>query len=49
MDHRLAMSALVFGLAAASPVVADDTAFIETSFPEFVSLMQGLGARFDAP
>jgi 3-phosphoshikimate 1-carboxyvinyltransferase len=49
MDHRLAMSALVFGLATASPVIADDTAFIETSFPAFASLMQGLGARFDAP
>lgn len=44
MDHRLAMSAIVFGLAADRPVMVDDTAFIETSFPGFVALMNGLGA-----
>jgi 3-phosphoshikimate 1-carboxyvinyltransferase len=46
MDHRLAMSALVFGLAARNPVQADDVAFIETSFPGFVDLMAGLGGVF---
>ncbi|MBR0559241.1 3-phosphoshikimate 1-carboxyvinyltransferase [Neokomagataea sp. TBRC 2177] len=44
MDHRLAMSAVVFGLAAHKPVSVDDTAFIETSFPGFVELMNALGA-----
>ncbi len=44
MDHRLAMSAIVFGLAAHKPVSVDDTAFIETSFPGFVELMNALGA-----
>ncbi|QDH17959.1 3-phosphoshikimate 1-carboxyvinyltransferase [Swingsia samuiensis] len=44
MDHRLAMSAIVMGLAAQKPVSVDDTAFIETSFPGFVDLMNGLGA-----
>lgn len=44
MDHRLAMSATVLGLAAEQPVHIDDTAFIETSFPGFVSLMNTLGA-----
>ncbi len=44
MDHRLAMSALVLGQAAASAVTVDDSAFIETSFPGFVALMTGLGA-----
>ncbi|MBV9537796.1 MAG: 3-phosphoshikimate 1-carboxyvinyltransferase [Acidisphaera sp.] len=39
MDHRLAMSALVLGLAAAEPVALDDAAFIDTSFPGFVALM----------
>jgi 3-phosphoshikimate 1-carboxyvinyltransferase len=39
MDHRLAMSALVMGLAARSPVSVDDAAFIETSFPGFAALM----------
>jgi len=47
MDHRLAMSALVLGQAAREPVGVDDTAFIETSFPGFVALMQGLGASLD--
>nr|WP_040507313.1 3-phosphoshikimate 1-carboxyvinyltransferase [Gluconobacter morbifer] len=44
MDHRLAMSAIIFGLAADRPVQVDDTAFIETSFPGFVDLMNALGA-----
>ncbi|HEX7389401.1 MAG TPA: 3-phosphoshikimate 1-carboxyvinyltransferase [Acidiphilium sp.] len=44
MDHRLAMSALVLGLAADDPVTIDDAAFIETSFPGFIALMRGLGA-----
>jgi len=39
MDHRLAMSALVMGLAATSPISVDDAAFIETSFPGFVTLL----------
>ncbi len=39
MDHRLAMSALVLGLATEQPVQVDDASFIETSFPGFVSLM----------
>ena len=42
MDHRLAMSALVLGLAAEAPVGVDDGAFIDTSFPGFVTLMNGL-------
>jgi len=44
MDHRLAMSALVMGLASDKPVSVDDAAFIATSFPGFVELMRGLGA-----
>lgn len=44
MDHRIAMSALVLGLAAEAPVGIDDGAFIDTSFPDFVRLMTGLGA-----
>lgn len=44
MDHRIAMSALVMGLAAEQPVRIDDSAFIATSFPDFVGLMRGLGA-----
>jgi 3-phosphoshikimate 1-carboxyvinyltransferase len=44
MDHRIAMSALVMGLAAEQPVGVDDAAFIATSFPDFVPLMRRLGA-----
>ena len=46
MDHRMAMSALVIGLASEQPVGADDTAFIATSFPSFVPMMRQLGAEF---
>ena len=44
MDHRIAMSALVMGLASERPVRIDDSAFIATSFPGFVELMRSLGA-----
>jgi 3-phosphoshikimate 1-carboxyvinyltransferase len=44
MDHRIAMSALVMGLASNEPVRIDDGAFIATSFPGFVELMRSLGA-----
>jgi 3-phosphoshikimate 1-carboxyvinyltransferase len=44
MDHRIAMSALVLGIATALPVAVDDAGFIDTSFPGFVDLMNGIGA-----
>ena len=44
MDHRIAMSALMMGLASDNPVRIDDSAFIATSFPGFVELMRSLGA-----
>jgi 3-phosphoshikimate 1-carboxyvinyltransferase len=44
MDHRLAMSALVMGIASEQPVTIDDGSFIATSFPDFVALMRGIGA-----
>ena len=43
MDHRIAMSALVMGLASERPVAIDDGAFIATSFPGFVDMMRRLG------
>ncbi|MDB5627345.1 MAG: 3-phosphoshikimate 1-carboxyvinyltransferase [Tardiphaga sp.] len=46
MDHRIAMSALVMGLASDQTVTVDDTAFIATSFPDFIPMMRGLGAQF---
>jgi 3-phosphoshikimate 1-carboxyvinyltransferase len=44
MDHRLAMSATVLGLAARAPVAIDDLSFVETSFPGFVAVMNQIGA-----
>lgn len=44
MDHRIAMSALVMGLASEQPVKIDDSAFIATSFPDFAGMMRSLGA-----
>ena len=46
LDHRIAMSALVLGLACETPVTVDDATMIATSFPEFQPLMEGLGAKF---
>jgi 3-phosphoshikimate 1-carboxyvinyltransferase len=43
MDHRIAMSALVMGLASEQPVKVDDTAFIQTSFPGFIEMMRQMG------
>jgi 3-phosphoshikimate 1-carboxyvinyltransferase len=46
MDHRIAMSFLVMGLAAENQVTVDDVSMIATSFPEFESLMRNLSADF---
>lgn len=47
LDHRIAMSFLVMGLAAEKPVTIDDRAMIATSFPEFMDLMASLGAEIE--
>jgi 3-phosphoshikimate 1-carboxyvinyltransferase len=47
LDHRIAMSFLVMGLAARAAVTVDDTAMIATSFPSFEGLMTALGAVFE--
>ena len=44
LDHRIAMSFLVLGLASKRPVSVDDGSPIATSFPVFEALMRGLGA-----
>ncbi|HMK89431.1 MAG TPA: 3-phosphoshikimate 1-carboxyvinyltransferase [Methylocystis sp.] len=46
LDHRIAMSFLVMGLAADEPVAVDDATMIATSFPNFQPLMESLGAQF---
>lgn len=50
LDHRVAMSFLVLGMAAAEPVCIDDGAIIATSFPDFAGFMNHLGAAItEAP
>ena len=44
LDHRIAMSFLVAGMAAKSDIAVDDGSPIVTSFPIFENLMNGLGA-----
>jgi 3-phosphoshikimate 1-carboxyvinyltransferase len=46
LDHRIAMSFLVMGLATKNPMAIDDSRMIATSFPSFRPLMEGLGAKF---
>ena len=45
LDHRIAMSFLILGLASKQPVSVDDASPITTSFPAFAPLMTGLGAN----
>lgn len=45
LDHRIAMSFLILGGVTAEPVSVDDAHPIATSFPGFIQLMNGLGAR----
>lgn len=47
LDHRIAMSFAVLGMASKQPMRIDDAAPIATSFPSFVALMRGLGAELE--
>ena len=49
LDHRIAMAFLVLGAVTDQPVEIDDGATIDTSFPGFADLMNGLGAAVTAP
>ncbi|MCF6273595.1 MAG: 3-phosphoshikimate 1-carboxyvinyltransferase [Rhodobacteraceae bacterium] len=46
LDHRIAMSFMCLGMAAEKPVKIDDCGPVETSFPDFIPLMERLGAHF---
>jgi 3-phosphoshikimate 1-carboxyvinyltransferase len=48
LDHRIAMSFLVLGMVSGQPITVDDGAAIDTSFPGFAALMNGLGAAIGA-
>jgi 3-phosphoshikimate 1-carboxyvinyltransferase len=47
IDHRIAMSFLVCGLASKTEIAVDDGSPIQTSFPVFEPLMRGLGADIE--
>jgi len=47
LDHRIAMSFLVMGLASEHAVAVDDAAMIATSFPEFEGLIAELGGTLE--
>ncbi len=47
-DHRIAMSFLVMGMAAQKPVTVDDSNIIATSFPQFLTMMDDLGAEMES-
>jgi 3-phosphoshikimate 1-carboxyvinyltransferase len=44
LDHRIAMSMTVAGLAAAAPITIDDVAPVQTSYPAFFSVLDSLTA-----
>ncbi len=47
LDHRIAMAFSVLGMVSKTPVTIDDGAPIATSFPGYVELMNGVGARIE--
>ena len=44
LDHRIAMSFLVMGAASEKSVAIDDASMIATSFPQFIEILNKLGA-----
>lgn len=44
LDHRIAMSFAILSLVSRQPITVDDRAPINTSFPDFLTLLQSLGA-----
>jgi len=44
LDHRIAMSMTVAGLAAAAPIAIDDVAPVQTSYPAFFDVLDSLTA-----
>jgi len=47
LDHRIAMAFLVLGMVSLEPITIDDSGPIETSFPGFAQLMNGLGGNIE--
>jgi 3-phosphoshikimate 1-carboxyvinyltransferase len=49
LDHRIAMAFSVLGMITENPVTIDDGSPIATSFPGYIGLMNGLGAKIETP
>ena len=47
LDHRIAMSFLCLGLITENPITVLDTDTINSSFPSFFELMNGIGAKLE--
>ena len=47
MDHRIAMSCFISGLKSTSGIKIDDDSYIKTSFPNFLTIMKKLNAKFN--
>lgn len=47
LDHRIAMSFMIMGMASEKPIAIDDISSVATSFPDFVNLMNAKGAHLD--
>lgn len=45
LDHRIAMAFLVLGMVSEQPITVTGAATINTSFPGFIDMMNGLGAN----
>jgi 3-phosphoshikimate 1-carboxyvinyltransferase len=45
MDHRIAMAFLIAGTVSQNPVAIDDASFIQTSFPNFIDIMNKVGCK----
>ena len=45
-DHRIAMVFLIMGLACKKKIIVDNASCIKTSFPNFLTLMKEIGAKF---
>ncbi|PJF44871.1 MAG: 3-phosphoshikimate 1-carboxyvinyltransferase [Phototrophicales bacterium] len=46
-DHRVAMSLVIAGLSAQGETIVEDAGCIRDSFPDFVEVMQSLGAKIE--
>ena len=44
-DHRIAMSFAIAGLISIKPITIMNTSNIKTSFPQFYSILRGLGVE----